>query len=250
MRKKDIEFLEKQSESIKRVALGPTSQAEQKTKKEDFDCMMKALELLTDEKQDIRHGIWSNKEIDILNTLMLLTAKPVIYLCNLTEKDYLRKKNKYLLKVKQWIDANSPGDSLIPFSASLESTLANYETDSEREKHLQGLGEGAISALGKITCSGYATLNLVHFFTFGPKECRAWTIRKGTKAPQAAGVIHNDFEKGFIMAEIMKYEDLREHGSEAAVKAAGKYYQKGRDYIVEDGDVVFFKFNVTSAKKK
>ena len=252
LRKKDIDFLEKQGENLKKTALrlGSGSNPDQKLKKEEFDTIMKALELLKDKKQDVRHGDWSNREIEVLNGLFLLTAKPAIYLCNLSEKDYVRKKNKHLLKVKQWIDANSPGDGLIPFSAALESTLANMESDEDRNKYLKTLGEGATSALGKITHAGYANLNLGHFFTSGPDEVRAWTIRKGIKAPQAAGVIHGDFEKGFIMAEVMKYDDLKEAGSEAAVKSAGKYYQRGRDYVVEDGDIIFFKFNVTTQAKK
>eukprot|EP00835_Amoeboradix_gromovi_P000632 NODE_23_length_38171_cov_0.318108.p8 type:complete len:417 gc:universal NODE_23_length_38171_cov_0.318108:24200-22950(-) len=252
LRKKDVEFLEKQSANVKKTALrlGSGANPDQKAKKEEFDCMMKALELLKDQKKDIRHGDWSNREIEVLNTLMLLTAKPVIYLCNLSEKDYVRKKNKYLVKVKQWIEENSPGDSLIPFSAALESTLALLDSEEKRNEYLKALGKDVVSALPKITHSGYSNLNLGHFFTFGPKEVRAWTIRNGIKAPQAAGVIHGDFEKGFIMAEVMKFEDLKELGSEAAVKNAGKYYQRGRDYVVEDGDIIFFKFNLTTQAKK
>eukprot|EP00834_Sanchytrium_tribonematis_P008130 NODE_870_length_3391_cov_0.839915.p1 type:complete len:419 gc:universal NODE_870_length_3391_cov_0.839915:1055-2311(+) len=253
LRKKDIDFLEKQSDGIKKTVLrlgGNTSSPEHKLKKEEYDCMIKALEVLKDQKKDIRHGDWTNREIEVLNGLYLLTAKPVIFLCNLSEKDYVRKKNKYLLKVKQWIDSNSPGDQLIPFSAALESHLSGMGTDQERDDYLKTLGEGVTSALPKITLAGYSNLNLIHFFTSGPTEVRAWTIRKGSKAPQAAGVIHTDFEKGFIMAEVMKFEDLKELGSETAVKGNGKYYQRGRDYVVEDGDVIFFKFNVTNPGKK
>jgi obg-like ATPase 1 len=109
------------------------------------------------------------------------------------------------------------------------------------------------SALPKIIKTGYSALNLQYFFTAGPDEVRAWTIQRGTKAPQAAGKIHTDFEKGFIMAEVMKFDDFKEHGSEGAVKAAGKYRQQGRNYFVEDGDIIFFKFNagagLTSKKK-
>jgi len=111
---------------------------------------------------------------------------------------------------------------------------------------------GTTSALAKIVKFGYTTLQLIYFFTAGSDEVKCWNIRKGTLAPQAAGTIHTDFEKGFICAEIMKYEDFKEHGSENAVKAAGKYKQKGRDYVVEDGDIIFFKFNAPSqgGKKK
>jgi len=98
--------------------------------------------------------------------------------------------------------------------------------------------------MNKIIRTGYKTLDLIYFFTAGEDEVRAWTIREGTKAPQAAGVIHTDFEKGFICAEIMKYDDLIQYGSEVGVKAEGKYLQKGKDYTVEDGEIIFFKFNV------
>lgn len=105
------------------------------------------------------------------------------------------------------------------------------------------------SMLPKIITTGYQALNLVYFFTAGPDEVRAWTLRRYTKAPQAAGVIHSDFERGFIMAETMRFLDLKENGNELAVKAAGKYLQKGKEYVVEDGDVIFFKFNVTAQPK-
>ncbi|KAF7276750.1 hypothetical protein GWI33_009782, partial [Rhynchophorus ferrugineus] len=109
-------------------------------------------------------------------------------------------------------------------------------------------------ALDKIIVQGYKALQLEYFFTAGPDEVKAWTIQKGTKAPQAAGRIHTDFEKGFIMAEVMKFADFKEEGSETACKSAGKYRQQGRNYVVEDGDIIFFKFNagagLKDAKKK
>lgn len=104
--------------------------------------------------------------------------------------------------------------------------------------------------INKIIKVGYNSLQLVHFFTAGEDEVKCWTIRKGTHAPQAAGVIHTDFEKGFICADVMAYADLEEHGSEAAVKAEGKYLQKGKTYVVNDGDIILFKFNVSGGKKK
>lgn len=166
-----------------------------------------------------------HSQVEVINTLQLLTAKPVIYLVNLSERDYIRKKNKYLPQIKAWIDENNPGDLLIPFSVEFEQRLADMgeEEALEEEKKV-----GATSALGKITTAGYASLNLIRFFTCGPDEVRAWTIREGTKAPQAAGVIHSDIEKNFICAEVQTYEDLKEHGTEAAVKAAGKLRQQGR----------------------
>jgi len=104
--------------------------------------------------------------------------------------------------------------------------------------------------MNRIIRTGYKTLDLIYFFTAGPDEVRAWTVRDGTKAPQAAGVIHSDFEKGFICAEIMKFEDLAKFGSEVACKNEGKYHQKGKEFVVEDGDVIFFKFNAPQKVKK
>lgn len=115
-----------------------------------------------------------------------MTAKPITYLVNLSEKDYVRKKNKWLPKIKAWIDANNPGDPLIPFSVALEEQLAPLSEEEQKEAEKAA---GATSALGKITQAGYASLDLIRYFTCGPDEVRAWTIRKGTKAPQAAGVI-------------------------------------------------------------
>ena len=122
----------------------------------------------------------------MVNGLQLLTAKPVTYLVNLSEKDYVRKKNKWLPKIKAWIDANNPGDPLIPFSVALEERLAPLEPAEKEEEQKKA---GATSALPKITQAGYSSLDLIRYFTCGPDEVRAWTIRKGTKAPQAAGVI-------------------------------------------------------------
>lgn len=126
----------------------------------------------------------------MINSLTLLTSKPITYLVNLSERDFVRKKNKWLPKVKAWIDENNPGDSLIPFSVALEERLVNMsEEEKVEEAEKLGLPKGSPSALGKITTSGYASLDLIRYFTAGPDEVRAWTVRKGIKAPQAAGVI-------------------------------------------------------------
>jgi obg-like ATPase 1 len=227
-----------------------TVRANDKSKKPELECMLKVKELL-DAKKFVRHHTWGDNEIEILNQHLFLTAKPTVYLVNLSEKDYIRKKNKYLPKIKEWIDKNDEGGVLIPFSGSLELKLVEMEPE-EREAYLKE--QGATSALDKIVKTGYKALQLEYFFTSGKDEVRAWTIQKGTKAPQAAGRIHGDFEKGFVAAEVFKCDDLIELGSEAAVKAAGKYRQQGRNYVVEDGDIVFFKFNagagLTGAKKK
>lgn len=246
LRLKDEEFLTRSLEQARKAM-----RCHENDKQRQFE--LATLERLhgwvAGEKRDVRHGEWSAKEIEVINPLQLLTAKTVVYLCNIGEEEWVRKRNKWLPKIKAWIDEHSPGDPLIPFSGALEARLAEMASDAERQEALQALGV-ASSAIPKIVVAGYQALQLINYFTAGEDEVRAWTIRRGTKAPGAAGTIHSDFERGFIMAEVMRYADLRELGSEGAVKAAGKYMQKGREYVVEDGDVIFFKFNVTAGKKK
>jgi len=239
LRLKDIEWVQKTVENMRKTtrSLGSTSLAD-KAKKEELNTVERVLKVISEEGRDVRKADWNNKEIDVINGLQLLTAKPVTYLVNLSEKDFIRKKNKWLPKIKAWIDEHNPGDLLIPFSVALEERLAQLgpEEKTEEEKNI-----GASSALGKITHQGYNSLDLIRYFTCGPDEVRAWTIRKGTKAPQAAGVIHSDFENKFVCGEIMSYTDLREHGSETAVKSAGKLRQQGKPYEMLDGDIAYWK---------
>ncbi|GFN89619.1 obg-like ATPase 1 [Plakobranchus ocellatus] len=247
IRLKDLEYLKKHIEPLERTVVRGGGD---KKKKEEYDVLKKVFDLLEGNKW-VRTGTWDAKEIEVLNQHLFLTSKPVIYLVNLSEKDYIRRKNKWLLKIKEWIDANDPGAQVILFSGALESKLLDLQTEEERENLLKELG--CTSALEKIIVNGYKALNLVYFFTSGKDEVKAWTIQVGTKAPQAAGRIHTDFERGFIMAEVMSYDDFFEHKTENEVKAHGKYKQKGRDYVVQDGDIIFFKFNAgagLSAKKK
>lgn len=239
LRLKDIEWVEKHLEGLKKStrSLGANSLAD-KAKKEEIATVEKILHTIKDEGRDVRKAEWNNKEIDVVNGLTLLTAKPVTYLVNLSEKDYIRKKNKWLAKIKGWIDEHNPGDLLIPFSVAFEERLAPLEGQEKKEEEERA---GATSALPKIITAGYASLDLIRYFTCGPDEVRAWTIRNGTKAPQAAGVIHTDFENKFVCGEIMTYEDLKECGSEAAVKAAGKVRQQGKPYVMIDGDIAYWK---------
>lgn len=140
---------------------------------------------------------------------------------------------------------------MVPYSAEFEQEVlatAGSPEKAARDEAAQSLG--APTMIHKIVTTGYRALQLVHYFTAGEDEVKCWTIRKGTKAPGAAGVIHTDFERGFICAEVMRYDDLDEHGSEANVRAEGLYMQKGRDYDVADGDIIYFKFNVTAKAKK
>jgi obg-like ATPase 1 len=170
---------------------------------------------------------------------MLLTAKPVVYLVNLSEKDYLRQKNKHLPKINAWVQEHSPGDPIIPLSVIFEDRLTRYETEAEVAAECERLGTK--SRLPQIILAMRKALALGSFFTTGADEVRQWTIRLGTKAPQAAGVIHTDFEKTFIQAVVYNYTVLKEEGDEATVKAKGKIMTKGKDYVVEDGDIVLIK---------
>jgi len=194
----------------------------------------------------VRDSEWGYKEIDILNEHLFFTAKPVVYLVNLSEQDYIKKKNKWLGKIQAWINTHG-GGKIIPYSVAYELKLFNVSPE-EKEKIIKETG--AESALPKIICSGYQALDLIHYFTCGEDEVKCWTIRKGLKAPQAAGVIHTDFERGFISADTMKWDDLNELGSEQEVKKEGKVRTEGKNYEVQDGDIIYFKFNVSDPGKK
>lgn len=252
LRLKDEEFLTKSVEAAKKSFRGHEND---KQKKFELETLEKLLNFVSQEKKDIRHGDWSAKEIEVLNPLQLLTAKSIVYLANVSEEDFIKKKNKWLPKIKQWIDEHAQNDPLIPFSASFETKCSNNEIPSSSPSPASNsvassTEASVVSSLPKIILAGYNALQLIYYFTSGEDEVRAWTIRRGTKAPQAAGVIHTDFERGFIMAEVMAFDDLKALGSESLVKGAGKYLQKGKDYTVDDGDIIYFKFNVTNNKKK
>jgi len=247
LRLKDLEFIDKMRADIEKRA----SRSSDKTLKAELDLLTRLTALLSDDRKWVRSNDWKDVDIELLNKYLLITAKPVVYLLNMSESDYLKKKNKWLVKIKQWIDANDPGATVILLSAPYEQKLMDLPTDEERAVLIKDTG--ALSMMEKIIVTGYKTLNLSYFFTVGQDEVKCWTIQNGMKAPQAAGRIHGDFEKGFIMAEVMKFEDFKEYGNETAVKAAGKYRQQGKAYTVEDGDIILFKFNAgagLSEKKK
>ncbi|XP_061389275.1 obg-like ATPase 1 [Musca vetustissima] len=247
LRLKDEEKLMQYLEKLEKVV----ARGGDKKLKPEYDSLLKIKGILVDEKKHLRFSDWNAHDIEILNKYLFLTSKPCIYLINLSDKDFIRKKNKWLPKIKEWVDKNDPGAVMIPFSGAFEQALAEKD-DLERIEYENETK--CKSQLDKIIVTGYKALQLEYFFTAGADEVKAWTIQKGTKAPQAAGRIHTDFEKGFIMAEVMHFKDFKEEGSEAACKAAGKYRQQGRNYTVEDGDIIFFKFNagagLKDAKKK
>jgi obg-like ATPase 1 len=237
---KDLEQVEKKKEQLTREL----SHKKDKKKVEELEVVTKLITILKENKQ-VRLEDWKAVEIEVINTLSLLTAKPVVYIVNMSEPDYIKKGSKWLGKIKAWVDKNG-GEVMVPFCGALESKFLEM-SEEDQKKYVEEKKVG--SNIPKIIKTGYHTLQLVHFFTCGADEVKCWTIRKGTRAPQAAGVIHSDFEKGFICAETMKFEDFKELGSESAVKAAGKYKQEGKNYEVADGDILFFKANTVGLKK-
>jgi len=247
LRLKDIEYFEKVYDEVERKYC----RGGDKTFKNEYEILSKIKKLLMDDKKHLRFGDWNQNDIEVLNKHLFITSKPMIYLVNLSEKDFIRKKNKWLPKIKEYVDKNDPGATIIPFSGAFELKLMELETEEEKKAYLEETK--CATSLDKIIVQGYKALQLIYFFTAGADEVKAWTIQKGFKAPQAAGRIHTDFEKGFIMAEVMKFDEFKEHGSEAGVKAAGGYRQQGKNYTVLDGDIIFFKFNAgagLTAKKK
>ncbi|KAJ1900862.1 hypothetical protein LPJ66_001188 [Kickxella alabastrina] len=249
LRLKDIAMLNKFIEINQRVIdrMGGGGSVEDKKKKDEFNTILKVRDWVASGK-DVRKGVWSNREVDAINSQFLLTAKPVTYLANVSEKDYVRKKNKFLPLIKKWIDENNPGDRLIPFSAAFESSVAAIEDPQERAAFIKE--SGVPTAFPKIIVTGYDQLNLMHFFTVGTGcEVRAWTCRKGAKMPEAARSIHNDIADSLIQVDVMRYEDLKVAGSEAELKATGKLHIRGKDAAIDDGDIVYFRSGMGKAKK-
>ncbi len=206
---------------------------------------LKENELLLRIKHDLEQNLPVRRmELDEEESLMiksfnLLTSKPIIYVANVCEEDLI-DGNEYVLKVEGY--ASGEGARVITACAKIEEELSDLEND-EKLEFLNDLGIEE-SGLDKLIKATYSLLDLRTYFTAGVEEVRAWTFKKGMKAPQCAGVIHTDFEKGFIRAEVMSYEDLEEHGSEKAVKEAGRTRLEGKEYIMQDGDICYFRFNV------
>ncbi|MGO3182010.1 MAG: redox-regulated ATPase YchF [Aequorivita sp.] len=232
---KDLETVDKKLEKVKRAARTGNKEAQKeeaallkvKTGLES-GISVRAIDLTDEEREEF-----------IVNS-QFITDKPVLYVCNVDE-DAAASGNAYVDKVKEAV-AGENAEVLI-LAVGTEADITELETFDERQMFLEDLGlEEAGSA--KLIRSAYKLLNLQTYFTAGVKEVRAWTIPVGATAPQAAGVIHTDFEKGFIRAEVIKYDDFITYGSEAKVKEAGKMGVEGKEYIVKDGDVVHFRFNV------
>jgi GTP-binding protein YchF len=232
---KDLESVDQRIARVQRAANSGDSAA-----KKIYDYLMRIKTALEQGKSARTVPPQNEEEEKLDQELQLLTAKPVLYCCNVEESS-VASGNQYVEAVREAVkDENA---EVLVIGAAIESDIAELETFEERQMFLSDLGldEPGVSKLIK---AAYRLLKLQTYFTAGVKEVRAWTIHKGDTAPQAAGVIHTDFEKGFIRAEVIKYQDFITYKSEAAVKEAGKLGVEGKEYIVQDGDVMHFRFNV------
>jgi hypothetical protein len=231
---KDLETIEKKIQSLSRVIKSGDKEAvlENQLALKIKDGLEKSI--------SVRGLGFSEEEMEIIKRFNLITSKPVMYVCNVDEASVIRG-NAYVEQVRQAV-ANEQAEVLV-IGAKIEADITELETYEERKMFLDELGLDE-PGVNRLIRSAYALLNLQTYFTAGVKEVRAWTIHKGSTAPQAAGVIHSDFEKGFIRAEVMKYEDYVHYGSEVAIKEAGKFKVEGKEYIVADGDIMHFRFNV------
>ena len=231
---KDLETVEKRINSLSRAAKSGDKEA------------LKTYELAEKIKKHLEAGEsvrsleFNEAETEIVKSFQLITAKPVLYLCNVDEAS-VKDGNEYVEKVKEL--AKNEGAEVLVIGAKIEADITELDTYEERQMFLEELGLEE-PGVNRLIRSAYKLLDLDTYFTAGEKEVRAWTVKKGSTGPQAAGVIHTDFEKGFIRAEVMKYDDFVQYGSENAVKEAGKFKVEGKEYIVQDGDIMHFRFNV------
>ena len=235
----DLDTIAKRAEKITKQirALGKD---EEKRLAPYFSAVEKIKPLLTDGKC-ARMADLTDEEKNAVYDLHLLTIKPQVFICNIDEDTIPAGTNKYVETVQKI--AKEQKSEVIVICGKFEADLAEIDDENDRKEFMEsaGLKESGLSVLAKHV---YHLMGLRTFFTGGSDECRAWTIHEGDKAPQAAGAIHTDFEKGFIKAEAYTVNDMKQYGSEAKIKEAGKYRQEGKDYVVQDGDVLFFKFNV------
>jgi ribosome-binding ATPase len=230
---KDLESVEKRVENLKKQA---------KSGDKKITGQLEIVQRLAEHLQDgktARTFQATEEDKTAFRDLFLLSGKPVLYACNVSESD-VKSGNEYVETVKNI--ASEFDDEVVTFCAKIEAEIAELD-EEEKAMFLEELGLEH-TGLDRLIRGAYHKLGLITYFTAGPKEVRAWTIRSGTKAPQAAGVIHTDFERGFIRAETIAFSDYESLGSEKAAKDAGKMRQEGKDYIVNDGDVMLFRFNV------
>ena len=231
----DVELIERKLDRTKKAMKGDRSLAAAV----DF---LEKLKAHLEEGKPARSYNMTEDELEILKETPLLSLKPVIYAANLSEDDFRNNidTNENYKKVCEI--AQEEGSAVLPICAQIEAEISDMDPE-DKAMFLSDLGLET-SGLDRIIKEGYSLLGLISFLTAGEPEVRAWTIKKGTKAPQAAGKIHTDFERGFIRAEVVSFDDLMKYGSMAAVKENGLARQEGKDYVMQDGDIVLFKFNV------
>ena len=231
----DIETIEKRLDKSRKNLKGGDKKVAQ-----EVECLERVKEALYNDKP-ARTVDLSEEELAIVKTLHLLTMKPVLYVTNVSEQEVADVSgNELVNQVKQY--AADEGAGVVAVSAKVESEIAELDAE-EKQLFLEELGLSE-SGLNRLIKAAYQLLGLETYFTAGPQEVRAWTIRRGTKAPQAAGVIHTDFERGFIRAEVVGYDDLTTSGSMLQAKEKGLLRLEGKEYVVRDGDVMHFRFNV------
>ena len=230
----DLDAVNKRLSKVQRAAKGRDKDA-----LAELDVLNKIKPVLEDGKS-VRSIDFNDDEKKIVKGLFLLTSKPVLYVANISEDDMADPDaNKYMDQIKEHVKGDG---EVIGVAAAAEEQIAEMdEADKADFLEMEGVKEPGLNRLSR---AAYKLLGLETFFTAGGPETRAWTFKKGTKAPQAAGIIHSDFERGFIRAEVMSFDDLDKLGSEAAVKEAGKLRLEGKDYVMQDGDIVEFRFNV------
>jgi GTP-binding protein YchF len=231
---KDLETVEKKMSSIKRAAQTGDKEAQKQLG------ILEKLKAGLESGKSARALVDDENELELIRDLQLLTLKPVLYVCNVDEGSVV-EGNAYVKQVREAIKEENAGILII--GAAIEADINELDSYEDRQLFLEeiGLSEPGVN---KLIREAYSLLKLQTYFTAGVKEVRAWTIHIGDTAPQAAGVIHTDFEKGFIRAEVIKYDDFVSYGSEAAVKEAGKMRVEGKEYVVANGDVMHFRFNV------
>lgn len=231
----DLESVEKRIGHIGKKAASGDKEA-----KMQHTVLEKTRDVLSDGKPARLVDLTNDDEAAFFRSLCLLSAKPVLYVCNVAENEVM-VGNDYTRKVEDMAHENEAASIVI--CAKIEAEIAQLDSKEDRDEFLDTLGLPE-PGLNRIIRAGYDLLNLQTFFTAGPKETRAWTVRKGARAPEAAGRIHTDFEKGFIKAEVIGYEDYIACGGEQAARETGKMRQEGKEYVVADGDVILFRFNV------
>lgn len=244
LRDKEIIDIELQLKDLETVgkAVDKAKKFIKSGKKEDiltYETLL-ALQKFLEDGRNAREFETNDLTLPIINEVHLLTKKPILYVCNVDEKS-IKNGNEWIPKIEEM--AAKEGAEVVVLVAQIEADINELETYEERQMFLEELGLEE-PGVNRLIRKAYALLKLQTYFTAGVKEVRAWTIQKGWTAPQAAGVIHTDFEKGFIRAEVIKFDDFVNYGSEAKVKEAGKMGVEGKEYIVQDGDIMHFRFNV------